>query len=685
MHRTDDQAVIEVDIHSVVTRTEAGIMGDKYERYEDFPQPANNPLVTDRYYSGPQHDCNCEEDHSLLQPSPPISRPASRNLTPSGSKTTLLRVGDYTPYHPNMSQDRSRSVSPQRYNESSSIQHGLPEEQGRGTADKKDATEESYEMKRSISQSPLPSTQGSDRKVIDEKPEDEDEIEYPHGIKLAIISASLCLAVFLMALDNTIIATAIPKITDQFQSLDDVGWYASSYLLTTCALQLFFGKIYTFYSIKWTFLVSIGIFEVGSAVCGAAPSSEALIVGRAVAGIGSAGLFSGALTIIAYTVPMSKRPAYTGIIGAMYGIASVAGPLLGGAFTDGPGWPWCFYINLPLGTITIIAIALLFKSPKRKQEAKVPFMQRLKQLDLIGTSLFIADVVIVLLALQWGGAKYPWGNWRIILLFVLFGVITVTFIGLQWYLQDNATIPFRIISQRSVAAACVWAFLLGAAFFILIYWVPIWFQAVKGATAFKSGIYCLPMILALVIANAITGGGTSVIGYYNPFYYASVVLSAIGAGLLTTWTVDVSTGKWIGYQIVYGFGVGFGMQQAIITVQAVLPLKDIPVGTAMAAFFMNFGGSLFVSVAQNVFNNRLGAELVKYTTGIDPSIIIHVGATDLKNVVPANQLAGVLTAYNASLTQTWYIAVAMCCLTAIPACFVEWKSVKGIKGLGGAA
>lgn len=158
---------------------------------------------------------------------------------------------------------------------------------------------------------------------------DEDDIEYPTGIKFAIISASLCLAVFLMALDNTIIATAIPKITDEFKSLDDVGWYASSYLLTTCALQLFFGKLYTFYSIKWTFLISIGIFEVGSLVCGVAPDSISLIVGRAVAGVGSAGLFCGALVIIAHTVPMAKRPAYTGIIGACYGIASIAGPLLG--------------------------------------------------------------------------------------------------------------------------------------------------------------------------------------------------------------------------------------------------------------------------------------------------------------------------------------------------------------------
>jgi len=174
----------------------------------------------------------------------------------------------------------------------------------------------------------------------EEQEKEQDGVEYPKAMKLTLITIALCLSVFCMALDNTIISTAIPRITDEFKAIDDVGWYGSAYLLTTCSFQLFFGKLYTFMSLKWIYLTAIVIFEVGSAVCGAAPSSTALIIGRAVAGLGSAGIFSGAILIVANTVPLKRRPAYMGGIGGMYGLASVAGPLMGGAFTDKVSWRW---------------------------------------------------------------------------------------------------------------------------------------------------------------------------------------------------------------------------------------------------------------------------------------------------------------------------------------------------------
>ena len=266
--------------------------------------------------------------------------------------------------------------------------------------------------------------------------EQNDDSKYPSGTVLALLTFGLCMATFVVALDNTIIATAIPKITTVFDSLNDVGWYGSSYLLTTTALQPSFGKIYTYYNIKWTYLSALLIFEIGSIVCAAATNSVMLIVGRAIAGAGAAALFSGGMTIVGFSVALRKRALYISLLSSMFGISSVVGPLLGGVLTDRASWRWCFWINLPFGGVALLTVFFFFKNPER-EHTSMTFKEKLRHIDLGGAFLLICGIVCLLLALQWGGTTYPWRSSKVWGCILGFGLIIALFIALQFKLEDR--------------------------------------------------------------------------------------------------------------------------------------------------------------------------------------------------------------------------------------------------------
>ncbi|KAF4831510.1 Efflux pump aflT [Colletotrichum tropicale] len=531
-----------------------------------------------------------------------------------------------------------------------------------------------------LTEKPAHDLNATDAKAPSTHQSSEDEVDYPHGLKLILIIIALCLAVFLVALDQTIIAPALGAITSEYGSVKDIGWYGSAYLLTTTALQPMYGTVYKLFSVKYIYIAAIAVFEIGSLVCALAPNSTAFIIGRAVAGIGTAGLFSGSIVILSYTMPLEKRPLAFGLIGGMWGIASVAGPLLGGVFTEKATWRWCFYINLPIGGIAMVFVFfLLHLSRKNNPEGKT-LVQRLMQLDLIGTAIFIPAIVCLLLALQWGGAEYPWNSAKIIGLFVGFGLMIIIFIGIQLWQGDKGTLPPYLFKNRNVVCAMLFACFFGAAFFPLIYYLSLYFQAIQGVSAVQAGIKILPLLLATVVASMASGALISVIGYYNAIILPSLVLFTVGSGLITTFDLDTPMREWFGYQVLAGLGIGAGFQIGVLVVQTVLPLEEVPVATAVVQFFQSFGGAIMIAVAQSLFQTGLVNGVTTRVPDLDPSIFINAGADQVRSILTqmgrADVIDAVLESYMVGLRHTYYVTVA-CAAAAFVACLgLQWKSVK---------
>ncbi|QIW94581.1 hypothetical protein AMS68_000099 [Peltaster fructicola] len=504
--------------------------------------------------------------------------------------------------------------------------------------------------------------------------------EYPDTSALVSITIALCLAILPVALDTTILAAAIPTITDYFGSAEDIAWYVGAYPLTICAFQLAYGKLYTLYSIKWVYISSIAIFEIGSAVCGWAPSSASLIVGRAVAGIGCAGIICGSFVIVNFAVPTEKRPFFQGVVGGIFGVALIAGPPIGGALSSNVTWRWCFWINLPLGAASAVVIMLLYKSPPRVQQGQSSWLGKIKEMDPLGTFVLVVSVTCLFLALTWGGAKYSWNSGTIIALLVLMIFFMLLYVATQYFNKTHATIPERLIRQRSVAAACWYGFCMSGAGWVMVYFIPIWFQAVLEVSAAQSGVYMLAAILPAVATSVLGGAYITVFGYYNPILIIGSIFSAAGAGCLTLLKADASHAQWIGYQVIYGIGFGFAVQAPEIVVQTVLPPEDIPAGISLIVFTQSIGGAILVAVTQSIFFNKLIAGLSVIIGPEAAASAVSEGTTNYQGQIPAEILSPVLEAFNYAIVTSWYGAVAIASLSIVGALACEWRSVKGGHG-----
>lgn len=321
-------------------------------------------------------------------------------------------------------------------------------------------------------------------------------------------------------------------------------------------------------------------------------------------------------------------------------------------------------------------VILLIKVPTAVQPTKLSLKEKFRRLDPLGSICFLPGIVCLVLALEWGGSTYPWNSARIIVLLILSGLLLCGFVTIQFLEPQTATVPPRIVKQRSMAAGFFFVTIVGAVMMVFAYYLPVWFQSIKKASAVHSGIMMLPMLLSIVVGSITAGATISLlVGYYTPYMIGCAVIVSIGAGLITTFTPGTGHSKWIGYQVILGFGMGIGMQQANMAAQTVLPKVDVPSGTALVFFGQQLGGAVFIAVAQSVFSNRLVSN-IKQSTNLDPAKVLSTGATNLRSVIEPSQIGELLTAYNGALVDAFRVGLGLACICIVPALCMEWKSVR---------
>ncbi|MBX7269427.1 MFS transporter [Micromonospora sp. Llam7] len=423
--------------------------------------------------------------------------------------------------------------------------------------------------------------------------------------QIRLLMFGLMTGMLLAALDQTIVGTALPTIVGELGGISHYSWVVTAYLLASTASTPLYGKMADLYGRRPVFLFSIGTFLVGSLLAGLSQDMTQLIITRGVQGVGAGGLITLAFTIISDVVSPRERGRYQGVFGAVFGIASVAGPLVGGYFAE-TNWRWIFYINVPLAILAIVVCSRVMRS--------VPFTRRDHAIDWLGAMLLVAGVSCLLLALSWGGNTYPWGSGVVIGLLAAGAVLGVLFV-LQERRVAEPILPLRLFRSLTFALANSAGFVLGLVMFGSIIFIPLYLQIVKGASPTRSGLLMLPMMAGIIVTSVLTGRAMSRIGRYKWFPVTGSAVLLVGMLLFTRLRVDTSLWMAFAFMAVIGVGLGLCMQSLVLAVQNAVSMRDLGAATSSATFFRSLGGSFGVAILGAVLSSRLAAEMADRLPG----------------------------------------------------------------------
>jgi EmrB/QacA subfamily drug resistance transporter len=474
--------------------------------------------------------------------------------------------------------------------------------------------------------------------------------------QILLVYSGLMLGMLLAALDQTIVATALPTIVGDLGGLNHLSWVVTSYILASTISTPLYGKLGDLYGRKRLFQFAIVVFLVGSALSGVSQSMTELIGFRALQGLGAGGLMVGAQAIIGDIVPPRERGRYQGYIGSVFALASIAGPLLGGFFVDNLSWRWVFYINLPVGALALVVIGLVLHTPVERVRHRI---------DVEGAVLLAGCVGPLTLALTWGGTQYRWGSTTEIALFALSAVMLGLFV-VQERRAAEPIIPPRLFRNGIFNAAGGTGFAVGVTMFGAIVYLPLYMQVVRGVSPTSSGLRLLPLMAGVVTTSIASGRIISRIGRYKPFPIAGTAIMTVGLYLLSRLHPHTGGLELAGSMVVLGLGLGMVMQVLVLAIQNAVDPRDLGAATSSATFFRSMGGSFGVAIFGAIFANRLGYWLPKlvpaHALGAgSPTAIVHASPARLR-ALPPDVHAGLIDAFSRSLHSVflWAIPFAAC-------------------------